>query len=115
MSTECVCGQGFTISHAMDCHTEGFPTRRHNAVCDITAELMSEVCPNVTREPQLQTLTGETFNYMSANIEDGTRADISVDGFWGNNHQRAFLDVTQPKRLQLPEYQHQSVLPEART
>ena len=92
MPTECVCGQGFTVSHAMDCHTGGFPTRRHNEVRDITAELMSEVCPNVTREPQLQTLTGETFNYR-ANIEDGARADISADGFWGNNHQRAFFDV----------------------
>lgn len=48
----------------------GFPTRRHNEVGNITAKLMSEVCPNVNREPQLQTLTGETFNYKSANIEE---------------------------------------------
>ena len=37
---------------------------------DITAELLTEVCPSVGVEPTLQPLTGEQLSYRSANVED---------------------------------------------
>ena len=93
LPTQCACGESFSITHAMDCHCGGFPTRRHNEIHDITVEMMSQVCHNVIREPQLQPLSGETFSYASTNFEDGARSDICVPGFWGNQYQRAFFDV----------------------
>ena len=42
-------------------------------------------------ESSLQTLSGET--YSTAIVEDGARLDVSADGFWGGQHQRAFFDV----------------------
>ena len=40
-------------------------------------KMMSQVCHNVIKEPQLQPLSWETFSYGSASTEDGPRsADI---------------------------------------
>ena len=44
---ECICGALFTVDHAFTCPHGGYPTLRHNEIRDITAQLMSEVCPNV--------------------------------------------------------------------
>ena len=46
---------------------------------------MSEVCSNVSVEPMLQPITGETFHGASANVQEGARLDIAADGFffWG--------------------------------
>ena len=88
----CICGKPFTIDHAMTCHHGGLPTIRHNAIRDLTANLLSEVCHDVEREPALQPLTGETLIPLSANRQDDARADIRTKGFWGRQ-QGAFLDV----------------------
>ena len=32
LPSQCACGQGFGISHAMDCPMGGFPSRRHNLI-----------------------------------------------------------------------------------
>jgi len=71
----------------------GFPTLRHNEVRDLTATLMSEVCHDVSIEPALQPITGETLSGASANIEEGARLDVAALGFWGSSHERAFFDV----------------------
>ena len=89
----CACSKNFTVEHAMNCPTGGFPTIRHNELRDFTASLLSEVCHNVSVEPQLQPLTGETFPLASANVEDGARLDVAASGFWGSSHQKVFLDV----------------------
>ena len=65
------CSKNFTVEHTINCPTGGFPTVRYNELRDFTASLLSEVCFNVSVEPQLQPLTGETFPLASANIEDG--------------------------------------------
>ena len=44
LPSRCVCGQDFSIDHAMICPTGGFPTIRHNEVRDITATLLRERC-----------------------------------------------------------------------
>ena len=88
----CNCGKAFTVNHAMVCHMGGFPTIRHNEIRDLTASLLTEVCPNVVIEPHLQPLSGESFRLASTNTDDGARLDIRARGFW-NTHQDAFFDV----------------------
>ena len=93
LPTTCVCNKSFTIDHALNCPTGGFPTIRHNELRDFTAEKLSVVCHNVCIEPHLQPLTGEKFNFATTNVMDGARADVSAQGFWGDRYQRAFFDV----------------------
>ena len=62
-------------------------------VIQFTAGVLSEVCTDVCTEPPLQPLSGETLTYATANVEDGARLDISAAGFWGGQHQKAFVDV----------------------
>ena len=93
LPSQCVCGQQFSIEHALSCSRGGFPSIRHNEVCNITANLMSEVCHSVGTEPSLQPVTGEQFEHRTANREDGARLDIAAQGFWGRDRQRAFFDV----------------------
>ena len=59
LASQCVCGQLFTIAHALSCPTGGYPSIRHNELRDITADLLKEVCSDVTVKPPLQPLTGE--------------------------------------------------------
>ena len=93
LPAHCVCGQGFSVNHAMNCPTGGYPTLRHNELRDFTAETLSEVCTDVCVEPSLQPLTGETFDYTTANLEDGARVDVCAADFWGSRHQKAYFDV----------------------
>ena len=69
------------------------PTLRHNELRDFIAEILSEVCADICTEPPLQPLSGETLTYATANVEDGTRLDISAAGFWRGQHQKAYFDV----------------------
>ena len=43
-------------------------------------------------EPQLQELSGEVFEYKSANVEADARSDVKCCGFWTAKRQ-AFFDV----------------------
>ena len=89
----CVCGHQFTVDHALNCPRGGFPSIRHNEICDITADLLSEVCHNVGTEPCLQPITSEQLTYSTANREDGARLDVVAESFWGRDRQRAYFDV----------------------
>ena len=86
-------GKKLTTEHAFSCAKGGFPSIRHNEIRDITASLLTEVCNNVSIEPELQPLSSETFNLASANTDDGARLDIGADGFWGSSSQRTLFDV----------------------
>ena len=78
LPTKCICGTSFTVEHAFTCSHGGYPTLRHNEVRDITAQLMSEVCPNVATEPTLQPVSSERFFHRSANNECGARLDVKA-------------------------------------
>ena len=88
----CVCGSVYSTDHAMTCSHRGLTITRHNDVCDITANWLSEICRNVEREPPLMPLTGENIVPPSANRTDDARADIRATGFW-RRQQCAFFDV----------------------
>ena len=91
LPSHCVCGKNFTVEHAFSCSCGGFPSLRHNAVRDIIANLFTEVCHNVSVEPELQPLSGEQLQYRTANTEDGARLDVHAQGFWGDKHKGAFF------------------------
>ena len=57
------------------------------------ASLLTEVCHGVSTEPHLQPMTGEAMTHRSANVEDGARLDVAVQGFWGGRFEKAFLDI----------------------
>ena len=88
----CACGENFDERHAMSCQKGGFISIRHDEIRDITCSLLKEVCSDVTKEPLLQPLQGEKFNYKTANVEQEARVDISARGFW-NRGQNAFFDL----------------------
>ena len=76
----------------MSRHKGGLPTLRHNEIRDLAAELLREVCHNVSVEPGLQALDGEHIRPHTANREDEARLDIRENGFWSRGRE-AFFDV----------------------
>ena len=61
LPSHCPCGEVFTVAHTFSCPKGALPSIRHNQVRDITARLLTEVCPSVGIEPTLQPLNGESF------------------------------------------------------
>ena len=51
LPSHCMCGAQFTTIHAVSCAKGAFPSIRHDRIRDMTAQLLSEVCPNVEVEP----------------------------------------------------------------
>ena len=90
---KCACGTSLDIQHALDCKLGGLRTIQHNEVRDVMAQCMREAGHSLVEvEPQLQELSGEVFDYKSANKEADARSDIKCCGFWSNKRQ-AFFDV----------------------
>ena len=87
-----ICGESFTVNHSLNCKCGGFPSIRHNELRDITADLLSEVCDDVSLEPSFQRLSGESLVPLYANSDDQARSDISARGFW-SSHQLSYFDV----------------------
>jgi len=50
------------------------------------------VCHNVVIEPSLQSLSGQIFSHLTANVDDGARADHKARSFW-TAHQNAYFDI----------------------
>jgi len=61
-------------------------------VRDVLAQVMRDAGHVVETEPALQKLTGEGFDYKSANKEDDARSDIKVTGFY-REQRHAYFDV----------------------
>ena len=93
LPSHCPCGEVFTAAHAFSCPKGALPSIRHNQVWDITAQLLTEVCPSVGIEPTLQPLNGESFPLRSTNTEEGARLDIRGQNFWDTSKRSAFFDA----------------------
>ena len=65
---------------------------RHNAVRDVEADFLCNVCKDVSVEPGLIQLTGNGELASGSNLEDNARLDISCRGFWAPL-QKMFIDV----------------------
>ena len=90
---KCACGVSLDIQHALDCKLGGLRTIQHNEVRDVFAQCLREAGHSLVEvEPQLQELSGEKFEYQSANKAADARSDVKCCGFWSNKRQ-AFFDV----------------------
>lgn len=93
LASHCPCGHPFSVTHAFSCSKGALPILRHNAIRDIMAEMLTEVCPNVGIEPTMQPLSGETFRLKSTSTDDNARLDIQAKNFWDKSGQSTFFDV----------------------
>ena len=82
-----MCGDRFSVDHAMICKRGGFIIQRHNELRDLEADLLNLVCNDVETEPVLQEITGETLN-NGANLA----CDIHARGFW-ERQKSTFFDI----------------------
>ena len=89
----CCCGAKFSVEHVLSCPKGGFPSLRHNEIRDVTANFLTEVCSNVSIEPELQPITGEALRGATSNSQPGARLDVAANGFWGGRFQKTYLDV----------------------
>ena len=55
-----LCGDLFTVDHAMVCRQGGLIIQRHNEIRDLEAEMLRMVCTDVETEPVLQEITGKS-------------------------------------------------------
>ena len=93
LPTSCPCGAKFDVVHAFDCKLGGYRTIQHNEVRDLLATCLKEAGHASTEiEPKLQPLSGEEFEYKSANKDDEARSDVKCTGFWRASR-HAYFDV----------------------
>ena len=89
----CQCKKKNDIDHAVSCPNGGYTIMRHNALRDLEAELMEQVCRDVKIEPELLPLGEVNLNVVNTrNKADKGRLDVSGVGVWGS-HERTFLDI----------------------
>ena len=93
LPTKCVCGQQFTVTHALSCPNGGFPSIRHNEIRDVFAECLVKVAHAVEIEPHLEPLSGEHLQPRTAVRGDQARLDVVANGVYGGRFERSFLDV----------------------
>ena len=92
LPSHCVCGEKFTVGHALSCKKGGFVAQRHDGIRNVLTSLISKVCTNVQVEPRLQPLDNERFHLASAVTGSEARLDIKAGGFWSKGV-TAFFDV----------------------
>ena len=68
------------MEHLLSCPTGGFPSICHDEIQDITTNILTEICPSVSIEPNLQPLTGESLSHASSNTSDEDRLDVAANG-----------------------------------
>ena len=93
LPSACDCGEAFTVDHAFSCSYGGFHSLWHDEIRDVTADLLSEVSHNISTEPRLQPLSGESLRFKTSNCQDEASLDIKAQGLWGDCHQCTFFDV----------------------
>ena len=75
-----MCGEKYTVCHALSCKKGGFVAQRHDGVRNLVTTLIDKVCTNVQVEPQLQRLDNKQFNLRSAVTSPEARLDIKAFG-----------------------------------
>ena len=92
LPSHCVCGDKFTLGHALSCKKGGFVAQRHDGVRNLLTTFIDKICNNVEIEPRLQPLDNERFHLRSAVTSSEARLDIKAGGFWARGV-TAFFDV----------------------
>ena len=79
---QCGCGAAFDLQHALSCPLGGYRTIQHNEARDFISNCMKQAgFSGVETEPKLQPLSGESFEYKSANKEDEEERNINAMDF----------------------------------
>ena len=76
----------------MSCKKEGFIATKNNNLCDLTANLLTEVRKDIDIEPQLLPIIGKKFSNRTSNTSNEGRVDTQSREFWVRG-QLAFFDV----------------------
>ena len=92
LPSHCICGDKFTVSHALSCKKGGFVAQRHDGVRNLLTAFIDKICNNVEIEPRLQPLDNERFHLRSDVTSSEARLDIKAGGFWARGV-TAFFDV----------------------
>ena len=87
----CACGEKNDVCHTLNCKKGGFVTMRHNAIRDVEANILREVCKDVKTEPMLQPV-GDVQLAAGSNKTNQARLDVSAVGVW-SSFERTFLDI----------------------
>ena len=61
LPSKCVCGEKYTVRHALSCKKGGFVAQRHDGVRNLLTSLTGKVCNNV--EKRRTTTTASRYNY----------------------------------------------------
>lgn len=85
----CSCGEKNDVDHTLNCKLGGYVSMRHNAIRDLEANLLREVCKDVKTEPELLPIGNIE---MHGKTGDQARPDVSAVGVW-SSMERTFLDV----------------------
>ena len=89
---KCVCGEKYTICHALSCKNGGFVAQRHDGVRNLLTSFLGKACTNFEVEPQLQPLDNKRFYLRSAATSPEVILDMNAGGFWSRGI-TAFFDV----------------------
>ena len=93
LASICVCGEPFTVAHALHCPRGGYTHLRHNDIRDSFANLLEEICFDVEIEPNLLPLQGESFANKTTSTEDDARLDTKANDLWDSRFTKTFFDV----------------------
>ena len=85
----CRCGEKNDVDHTLNCKLGGYVNMRHNAIRDLEANLLREVCKDVKTEPELLPVGNVK---LHGTIDPKARTDVSAVGIW-SQMERTFLDV----------------------
>ena len=81
LPSKCVCGEKYSVCHALSYKKGGFVSQRHDGVHNLLTSLNGKVCTNVEVDPHLP-LDNERFNLRSAVTSPEARLDFKAGGFW---------------------------------
>ena len=76
-----MCGEEYSVEHAMICNRGGFIIQRHDELRNLEAELLSSVYSDVEIEPLLQVISNEQLRKRENKGVDA-RLAIRARGFW---------------------------------
>ncbi|XP_073243955.1 uncharacterized protein [Porites lutea] len=76
--SHCICGDKFTVSHALPCKKGGFVAQRHDGVRNLLTTFIDKICNNVEIEPRLKPLDNERFHLRSAVTSSEARSQRAV-------------------------------------